>query len=119
MDVHRPAFRKRYADAFRSNGIDALLFPATPLVAPPLDTGEEVTIAGRTISSIELAKNVFPSSCAALLSITMPMGLSRDNLPMGLEMDGRPGEDAKLLGLAAQVSAILGSILPSADLSPN
>jgi mandelamide amidase len=110
MEVNRPALRKRYADAFRSNGIDALLFPTTPLVAPPLDTGEEVTIAGQTISSIKLAKNVFPSSCAALPGITMPMGLSSNNLPMGLEMDGRPGDDVKLLGLAARVSTILGSI---------
>jgi Asp-tRNA(Asn)/Glu-tRNA(Gln) amidotransferase A subunit family amidase len=118
MDVHRPALQKRYADAFRSNGIDAMLFPTTPLVAPPLDTGEEVTIAGRTISSIKLAKNVFPSSCAALPGITIPMGLSSDNLPMGLEMDGRPGEDVKLLGFAAQISAILGSIPPPADICP-
>jgi Asp-tRNA(Asn)/Glu-tRNA(Gln) amidotransferase A subunit family amidase len=35
----------------------------------------------------------------------MPMGLSPDGMPTGLEMDGRPGEDVKLLGLA-----VLGSI---------
>jgi indoleacetamide hydrolase len=27
LDVHRPALRKRYADAFSANGIEALLFP--------------------------------------------------------------------------------------------
>jgi indoleacetamide hydrolase len=90
----------------------SLLFPTVPLVAPPLATGEEVTIAGRTVSSINLAKNVFPSSCAALPGITMPMGLSSHGLPMGLEMDGRPGEDVKLLDLAAQVSTVLGPIPP-------
>jgi Asp-tRNA(Asn)/Glu-tRNA(Gln) amidotransferase A subunit family amidase len=72
--------------------------------------GEDVTIAGRTVSSINLAKNVFPSSCAGLPGITMPMGLSSHGLPLRLEMDGRPGEDVELLDLAAQVSAILGSI---------
>jgi Asp-tRNA(Asn)/Glu-tRNA(Gln) amidotransferase A subunit family amidase len=112
MEVDRPALRKRYADAFRANGIEALLFPTTPVAAPPLNTGEEVTIAGRIVSSVKLAKNAFPSSCAALPGITMPMGLSPDGLPMGLEMDGRPGEDVKLLTLAAQVSAVLGSIPP-------
>ena len=112
MEVDRPALRKRYADAFRANGIEALLFPTTPVAAPPLNTGEEVTIAGRIVSSVKLAKNAFPSSCAALPGITMPMGLSPDGLPMGLEMDGRPGENVKLLTLAAQVSAVLGSIPP-------
>jgi Asp-tRNA(Asn)/Glu-tRNA(Gln) amidotransferase A subunit family amidase len=42
----------------------------------------------------------------------MPMGLSYHGLPMGLELDGRPGEDVKLLDLAAQVSAVLGPIPP-------
>ena len=112
MEVYRPALRKRYADAFRANGIEALLFPTTPVAAPPLNTGEEVTIAGRIVSSVKLAKNAFPSSCAALPGITMPMGLSAQGLPMGLEMDGRPGEDVKLLDLAAQVSVVLGSIPP-------
>jgi Asp-tRNA(Asn)/Glu-tRNA(Gln) amidotransferase A subunit family amidase len=112
MDIHRPALRKRYADAFHSTGIDALLFPTTPLVAPPLDTGEDIIIAGRTVSSVKLAKNAFPSSCAALPGITMPMGLSAHGLPIGLEMDGKPGEDVKLLDLATQVSAVLGSIPP-------
>jgi indoleacetamide hydrolase len=83
-----------------------------PLVAPPRDTGADVIIAGRTVSSINLAKNVFPSSCAALPGVTMPMGLSSQGLPMGLEMDGRPGEDVKLLDLAAQVSVVLGPIPP-------
>jgi Asp-tRNA(Asn)/Glu-tRNA(Gln) amidotransferase A subunit family amidase len=54
----------------------------------------------------------FPSSCAALPGITMPMGLSAHGLPMGLEMDCKPGEDVKLLDLAAQVSSVLGSIPP-------
>jgi Asp-tRNA(Asn)/Glu-tRNA(Gln) amidotransferase A subunit family amidase len=112
LDVHRPALRKRYDDAFSSNGIEALLYPTVPLVAPPLDTGAEVIVAGRTVSSINLAKNVFPSSCAALPGITMPMGLSYHGLPIGLELDGRPGEDVKLLDLAAQVSAVLGPIPP-------
>ena len=112
MDIHRPALRKRYADAFRSSGIGALLFPTTPLVAPPLTTGDEITIAGRAVSFINIAKNAFPSSCAALPGISVPMGLSSLGLPMGLEMDGKSGDDDKLLSLAARVSAIIGAIPP-------
>jgi indoleacetamide hydrolase len=112
MDIHRPALRKRYADAFRSSGIGALLFPTTPLVAPPLTTGDEITIAGRAVSFINIAKNAFPSSCAALPGISVPMGLSSLGLPMGLEMDGKSGDDEKLLSLAVRVSAVIGAIPP-------
>jgi|SRR5882724_986248 len=98
-------------DAFHSTGIDALLFPTTPLVAPPLDTGEDIIIAGCTVSSVKLAKNAYPSSCAALPGIAMPMGLP--HMVCRWAWDGKPGEDVKLLDLAAQVSAILGSIPPS------
>jgi len=40
------------------------------------------------------------------------MGLSSAGLPMGLEIDGKPGDDVNLLNIAARVSAILGSIAP-------
>jgi indoleacetamide hydrolase len=112
MDVHRPALRKRYADAFHTSGINALLFPTTPVVAPTLNTSDEITIAGRTVSFLNIAKNVFPSSCAALPGISMPMGLSSQGLPMGLEMDGSSGDDTALLSLAARVSATIGAIPP-------
>jgi mandelamide amidase len=38
------------------------------------------------------------------------MGLSPEGLPIGLELDGEPGEDGKLLNLARHVQAIIGSI---------
>jgi Asp-tRNA(Asn)/Glu-tRNA(Gln) amidotransferase A subunit family amidase len=54
----------------------------------------------------KLAKNAFPSSCAALPGITTPMGLSAQGLPMGPEMDGKTGEDTKLLRLARVIGVI-------------
>jgi hypothetical protein len=43
------------------------------------------------------------------------MGLSANGLPMGIEIDGLPNGDTKLLDLAARISNVLGpscSILP-------
>jgi len=110
LNVHRPAIQLRYAEAFRVNRIDALLFPTTPLVAPTIGTAGEVTIAGQVVPALNIAKNVFASSCAGLPGISLPMGLSSEGLPMGLEIDGQPGEDLKILNIAAQISAILGPI---------
>jgi mandelamide amidase len=38
------------------------------------------------------------------------MGLSSEGLPIGLELDGKPGEDGKILNLARHVEAEIGSI---------
>jgi Asp-tRNA(Asn)/Glu-tRNA(Gln) amidotransferase A subunit family amidase len=110
MKIDRPALQRRYADAFRANGVDALLCPTTPLTAPPIGTGAEITIGGRVVPSLNIARNAFPSSCAGLPGVSLPMGLSPEGLPIGLELDGEPGEDGKLLNLARHVQAIIGSI---------
>ena len=108
LDVHRSALQKRYVDCFRSNGIDGLILPATPTVAPQI--GGDCTIAGKVMDPRAFGRNAFPSSCAGLPGISLPMGLSANGLPMGLEIDGLPNSDTKLLGLAARISNVLGPI---------
>jgi indoleacetamide hydrolase len=110
LNVLRPALQQRYADAFRTNRIDALLFPTTPLVAPPVGTSSVITIAGQEVPALNIAKNVFASSCAGLPGISIPMGLSSGGLPMGLEIDGTAGGDIRLLEIAGLVSLVLGPI---------
>ena len=110
LNVLRPSLQQRYADAFRANGIEAILFPTTPLVAPPIGTSSVVTIAGKEVPALNIAKNVFASSCAGLPGISIPMGLSSGGLPIGLELDGKAGDDVRLLDIAALVSSVLGSI---------
>ena len=101
MDFHRPALQRSYAEAYRSNGVDALLFP-TPLVAPSLKTAADIAIAGRTVSVLDLAENVFPSSFPAT---RCRWAFLRTACRWDWRWTGMPGEDVKLLGLA-----VLGSI---------
>ena len=110
MTIDRPALQRRYTHAFSANGVDALVLPTTPLTAPPIGTGAEITIGGRVVPSLNIARNAFPSSCAGLPGVSLPMGLSSDGLPIGLELDGRPGEDGKILNLARHVEAEIGLI---------
>jgi Asp-tRNA(Asn)/Glu-tRNA(Gln) amidotransferase A subunit family amidase len=112
LNLHRPALAQCFTTVFDSTSIDAIIFPTTPLVAPPLNTDATVIIAGQSVSAINIAKNAFPSSCAGLPGITLPMGLSSNGMPIGLELDGRLGDDARILGIAARVSALLGKIPP-------
>ncbi|MDB5979908.1 MAG: hypothetical protein JWQ69_923 [Pseudomonas sp.] len=110
LNVHRPALIQRYADGYGRNGIAALLFPTTPAPAAPVAEEDETYINGELVSILTMGKNTFPSSCAGLPGITIPMGLTAKGLPMGLEIDGRAGEDVQLLDLAAQIAAVLGPI---------
>jgi Asp-tRNA(Asn)/Glu-tRNA(Gln) amidotransferase A subunit family amidase len=114
LDVFRPALQKRYEDSFRSNGIEGLIYPTTPTVAPQIGAGE-YTIAGKVVDPLTIGKNGFASSCAGLPGISLPMGLSSDGLPIGLEIDGQPNSDPKVLDLATRISRILGSIPPPSN----
>ena len=41
-------------------------------------------------------------------SISVPVGVSDDGLPLGVQLVGRQGAEATLIGLAAQLEAELG-----------
>ncbi|WP_309972518.1 amidase family protein [Variovorax guangxiensis] len=76
-------------------------------------------IAGQIVDRLLLAKNVFPSSCAGLPGISLPIGLSSSGLPIGMEMDGPPGSDQTILDIAARVFSItMRSLLSSNACGP-
>lgn len=104
LHVHRPKLIKRYADTFTKHGLSAILYPTTPAPAAPMSDEFETTIAEKPVSILTMCKNTFPSSCAGLPGITIPMGLNSKGLPLGLEVDSWVGDDSNLLDLAALVA---------------
>lgn len=110
--IDRPELQRRFGEAFSEHGCDALLFPTTPCTAPLIEHQAEFTIADNEVRYLALAKNTVPGSGAGLPGISIPIGLSRRGLPIGIEIDGAPGRDRALLDLARRVEAILGP-LPS------
>jgi aspartyl-tRNA(Asn)/glutamyl-tRNA(Gln) amidotransferase subunit A len=104
---HRRLFTRTFAAAM--DGLDAVLAPASPILAPPI-AAEEMTIRGE-------CRGVRPAllSCAMPLSqldcpaVSVPVGL-REGLPVGLQLIGRPGSEPTLLRIAATVEAVAGTI---------
>ena len=108
-DVHRPLLQQAYADYFRSQVVDAIIFPTTPLPASPLEADmSTVDFCGVQVPAFPTyIRNTDPSSNAGIPGVSIPAGLSAEGLPIGIELDGPTGSDTKLLAIAASVEALL------------
>ncbi len=107
----------RYAEAFVTNGVAAILSPTIPIPAPLLNpTGENpdqtITIKGKSQNQLAIViRNIFWGPRLGAPGLNIPAGLS-DGLPVGLELAGLPGDDAKILGIGIAVENVLGRIAP-------
>jgi mandelamide amidase len=102
INTQRPLLIQEYKKLFADNQLDALLFPTTPAVAK---------IANQDSSSLAnfilFIQNTDPGSNAGMPGLTMPMGLTSDGLAAGIEIDGLPGDDSRLLSIGMALEEIL------------
>jgi aspartyl-tRNA(Asn)/glutamyl-tRNA(Gln) amidotransferase subunit A len=71
-------------------GVDLVLTPTVPMVAPPAGIGD-LALRGRMI---ELT---FPWSAVGAPALALPCGPAEDGLPASVQIAGRPGDDALVL----------------------
>ena len=109
LNVSRPEIQRRLRTAFVSHGALAILQPTTPCTAPSIEAQATVHIAGQDVSYLALANHTVSASSVGLPGISLPVGLSRAGLPIGLELDAPLGSDRRLLDLARVVEGILGA----------
>jgi Asp-tRNA(Asn)/Glu-tRNA(Gln) amidotransferase A subunit family amidase len=85
---------------FREHRLDAMAFSPTLLPALPQGDVQQVQIGGRSLSVLEaIGRNIGLGSCAGLSCLVLPAGMTSSGLPVGLELDGPPGSDRKMLAL--------------------
>ena len=109
LSVERPRLQQLYRDYFARHGVEAILFPTTPLPACPIDGSDEtVVLHGSPVPTFAtFIRNTDPASNAGIPSISLPAGLSTHGLPLGIELDGPAGSDRRLLAIAAAIEAVL------------
>ncbi len=83
---------------------DLLLLPTTPITAPRIEGGTAVEEARR------LTRFTAPFNLTGLPAISIPCGLSREGLPIGMHMVGRPWEEARLLRAAYAYEKSSGTV---------
>lgn len=109
LEVERPRLKQAYADYFRSNDVGAVLFPTAPLPACPIGEDETVELNGARVPTFATyIRNTDPASNAGIPGISLPAGLTRDGLPVGMELDGPAGSDRRLLEIARAVEEAVG-----------
>ncbi|MDH4566328.1 amidase [Pseudomonas sp. BN414] len=113
LDHDRPEIQSRFNRAFSRHGAQALLMPTTPCPAPTIEQQTKFTIAGQEVNDLALARHTVAASIAGLPGISIPMGMSSNGLPLGLEMDGKNSDDRNLLELARRVEAAIGLVARS------
>src|SRR5579884_121181 len=95
----RTVFRAEFACLFGT--IDVLLTPTTPATAPPIGQ-RNIELAGATHDTRILATRLMRGvNAVGLPAISLPCGRDRDGLPIGAQLIGRAGRDARLLDVAA------------------
>ena len=90
-------------------GYDGLVTPTCPIPSPPLDTIDETT---SPLSRLTRAANYLD-----LPGITVPCGLTQAGLPVGLQIMGRPRDEALVVALGAAFEAVSGWNGRTPDLS--
>ena len=107
-----------YERVLRDQGIVALVFPTEPVVAPLIKPGgdlreDQIELNGRAVSKVlTLIRNTHVTGALGVPGISLPAGLTRQGLPVGLELDSTSGRDAPLLALGIAVENVLGRLPP-------
>jgi mandelamide amidase len=108
LDVLRPQLQAAYRDHFRGQGVEAVVFPTTPLPAAPIGDDETVDLNGERVPTFfTFIRNSSPGSVAGIPGISLPAAMTAAGLPLGLELDAAAGADARLLEIALAVERIL------------
>jgi aspartyl-tRNA(Asn)/glutamyl-tRNA(Gln) amidotransferase subunit A len=93
--------REQYLELM--DGLDALLTPTVPTVAPPDDV-DELDIRERGISL------TYPFSACGWPALAMPSGPAEDGLPASVQVTAPPGRDSLVLAVGELVEVSLGRL---------
>ena len=93
--------RRRFSSSLRATlqHVDAFVLPAQPLPAIPADqAGKDIEIDGELENSaVAMLRLTMPFNLSGLPTVAFPCGFSSDGLPIGLQVAGKPFEEATVL----------------------
>ena len=103
-DRVRAAVRESFAKAFRS--VDFLCWPTAPTPAPSLDEPWLQLPSGKVLVDLANVRQALLANLAGAPSISVPVGLHSNALPMGLQLIAPWGGEARLLDAAEHLEKV-------------
>jgi aspartyl-tRNA(Asn)/glutamyl-tRNA(Gln) amidotransferase subunit A len=101
----RTLIKKDFDDVFAS-GVDAILTPATPSAAFGLGEMADADPIKMYLNDVFTVT----VNLAGLPGVAVPAGLDSQNLPLGLQLIGRPWEEGDMLNIAYQLEQSAGFV---------
>jgi aspartyl-tRNA(Asn)/glutamyl-tRNA(Gln) amidotransferase subunit A len=98
------------------DGVDVLAIPTAILTPPPV--AEVEPLERYLATNRALLTPTCPIGMLGLCAVSLPVGLDRAGMPVGLQLVGKAGADAELLGVALAAERVLGFKGPALSLSP-
>lgn len=93
--LNQEHFRRYVLNIFAAHELDFLVYPTVQVIPP---TREE--LAAEKYQCLTFPTNTVIGSQAGLPALTIPVGFTRDGLPVGLELLGTPLAEANMLQFA-------------------
>ncbi len=113
-EAYRKALQQRtvlqdtYRRHFREHGVVAIIFPTTP--APAVKIGEDETfmLNGKALPTFAtFIRNTSPGSVGGIPGISLPVGMTKAGLPVGMELSGPQASDLELLAIVSALEPLL------------
>jgi aspartyl-tRNA(Asn)/glutamyl-tRNA(Gln) amidotransferase subunit A len=98
---HREDYRDRVEEIL--DGIDLVVTPTLPTVAPPFDAGGVGDLGVREA----LISRTFPFNALGWPALALPCGQAEHELPASVQLAGRPGADALVLAAGTLLESAL------------
>jgi Asp-tRNA(Asn)/Glu-tRNA(Gln) amidotransferase A subunit family amidase len=112
--AYRKALQQRtllqdvYRRHFREHGIAAIIFPTTPAPAAKIGEDETFMLNGKALPTFPtFIRNTSPGSVGGIPGISLPVGITKTGLPVGMELSGPQASDLELLAIAAALEPLL------------
>ncbi len=108
LRVHRPKLQDAYSCYFQERGVAVMIFPTTPLPAAKIGEDDTVLLNGAPVPTLPTyIRNLGPGSTAGIPGLSLPAGMTKTGLPVGIAIDGPAGSDQHVLAVGLALEAVL------------
>lgn len=108
------AARTTYDAVLTAAGCDLLLFPTTPRPATRLGQDDTVPHLGADVPVFPLmTRHTAPGTLLRAPMLTLPVPVAAGDLPVGVTLQGRPGQDVTVLAVGAGLQGALATAAPA------